>query len=365
MSSKSTSIVQFCIPDILRTWPWPRRLSPHYAICKAESSAWCESFEAFSPKAQDAFNRCDFSLLASLAYPHLDRDGCRIGCDLMNTLFVFDEYSDVATAKEVHKQADIMIDALRNPTMPRAVGEWVGGEITRQYWENAIRTMTLTAQRHFVDTFQLYADAVVQQAVDRDRRHIRGVEDYLELHRDTVGIKLTFVILEAKMDLPEEVLNHPSIVTLISACIDMIIICNDLCSYNVEQARGDDGHNLVTIVMHERKCGLHGALKWISKLHDDLVSKFLSALEEIPSFGNSALDEEVSIYADGLGNWVRANDSWSFESERYFGKQGLVIQKTRVVDLLPRETGRPPHQYASPTGQWNLTSNVWDFGWHK
>lgn len=50
----------------------------------------------------------------------------------MNLFFMFDEYSDVTNAPEVRKQADIMMYALRNPTLPRPVGEWVGGEIARQ-----------------------------------------------------------------------------------------------------------------------------------------------------------------------------------------------------------------------------------------
>ena len=49
------------IPDTLRFWPWPRKINPHYSICKKESSEWCESFKAFSTGAQNAFNKCDFS----------------------------------------------------------------------------------------------------------------------------------------------------------------------------------------------------------------------------------------------------------------------------------------------------------------
>lgn len=52
------------IPDTLVNWPWPRTASPYYEQCKAESTAWFESFKAFSPKAQKAFNRCDFSRLS-------------------------------------------------------------------------------------------------------------------------------------------------------------------------------------------------------------------------------------------------------------------------------------------------------------
>ena len=49
------------IPNVLARWPWPRRLNPNYAMVKKEADAWMTSFQAFNPKAQDAFNRCDFS----------------------------------------------------------------------------------------------------------------------------------------------------------------------------------------------------------------------------------------------------------------------------------------------------------------
>lgn len=51
------------IPNTLANWPWPRTINSHYESCKAESAAWVESFQAFSPKAQKAFNKCDFSRL--------------------------------------------------------------------------------------------------------------------------------------------------------------------------------------------------------------------------------------------------------------------------------------------------------------
>ena len=58
------------LPDTLRDWPWPRSINPHYKVCKAESEAWVEPFEAFSTNGQQAFNSnysswsrsCDFVL---------------------------------------------------------------------------------------------------------------------------------------------------------------------------------------------------------------------------------------------------------------------------------------------------------------
>ena len=65
--------------------------------------------------------------------------------------------------------------------------------------------------------------------------------------------------------------------------------------------------------MHEHKCDLPTSVQWISDLNDRLVGQVLSALKEIPSFGNPVFDQQVSAYVDGLGSWVRGHDSWSFE----------------------------------------------------
>ncbi|THU77500.1 hypothetical protein K435DRAFT_702216, partial [Dendrothele bispora CBS 962.96] len=110
----------------------------------------------------------------------------------------------------------------------------------------------------------------------------------------------------------------------------------DICSYNVEQAQGDDLHNLVTIVMNQYDFDLPGAMKWIGKFHDSIAEKFLSTYKNLPDWG-PVINPQILRYVDGLGNWVRGNDSWSFESWRYFRGKGLDIEKTRWVDLMLQE----------------------------
>lgn len=51
----------YILPDTLRNWPYERIISPYYRAAQAESVGWIESFHPFSPAAQKAFNRCDFS----------------------------------------------------------------------------------------------------------------------------------------------------------------------------------------------------------------------------------------------------------------------------------------------------------------
>ncbi|THU84488.1 terpenoid synthase [Dendrothele bispora CBS 962.96] len=349
MIAKNQKVDRFYIPDTLANWPWPRHLNPAYKEQKALSSAWLRSFNAFDEKSQKAFDLCDFNLLASLAFPLADPSRLRSGCDLMNCFFIFDEYSDVADPDVVRKQADIIMDAIRNPHKPRPKGEFIGGEAHRQFWELASKGATPTAQRRFVDTYQQYVDAVVQQAIDRANDHIRDVEGYFRVRRDTIGAKPSFTLLEFTMDIPDEVMNHPIIQDLTIWCIDMLIIGNDICSYNVEQAHGDDLHNLVTIVMNQYDLDLPGAMKWIGEFHDGIAEKFLNTYKNLPDWG-PVINPQIQRYVDGLGNWVRGNDSWSFESWRYFRGKGPEIEKIRWVELMPREEATiTPNGYGSST----------------
>ncbi|CAL1702577.1 unnamed protein product [Somion occarium] len=329
-------VTQYRLPDTLAKWPYRRRLNPHYLPVKAKASAWLESFNALSPKAQNSFNRCDFNLFAALAYPTFDEDRLRTACDLMNLLFLYDEYSDREGVDGMKRLSAEIMYALRNPHEPRKDGKYIVGEIFRQFWERAIQTGNPNAHRRFVQAFDHHTAAMVEEAHDRSKQRIRNIEGYLKIRRGTIGARPVFRLIEFDMNIPSEVLDHPILLELVAAATDMLSIGNDIYSYNVEQARGDDTQNLVTIVMHEKNIDLPSSLAWIKEFHDSLVSTFLTKSKGIPSFG-VAIDAEVAQYVEALGNWVRANDCWCFESQRYFGTKGLQIQKQRLVTLLPKQ----------------------------
>jgi Delta6-protoilludene synthase len=108
-------------------------------------------------------------------------------------------------------------------------------------------------------------------------------------------------------------------------------------SYNVEQARGDDTHNVVTVVMNELNTDINGAMRWIAKSHAQMEKNFMAAKAALPKWGKE-IDEQVAKYVEGVAYLVRANDAWSFESERYFGKRGREVEQSRAVALLPKLT---------------------------
>ena len=290
---------------------------------------------------------------------------------MINMFFVIEEYTDEASPEDAAKVAAMIMDALRNPHTPRPEEEkkaCLAGEITRQFWANAVRTASQSAQTRFIDAFQTYTDGVVREAEDRSKASgtetEHTIDSYLQLRRETIGCWPSFALLGlATEHLTDNVVNHPLVDALGQLATELMLIGNDLTSYNRERKVGAV-HNLVTIVLN-RPPSTHAyiatpqqAVNWVGEYHDILAKHFVrihNAIKHAPtsatSVGSSVDDvmstlpglvaltpeEKVALldYVEGLGNCVRANDQWSFESIRYFGKNGAHVQKSRLVALNP------------------------------
>ncbi|KAJ6545150.1 terpenoid synthase, partial [Mycena capillaripes] len=323
--------IEITVPDLLADWPFQTEPNPRQDIV-AESAAWAESYGAFSPRTQDAFNRCKFGIFSSLAYPKAGPDQFRAVCDLMNLFFVFDEKSDEASGQEVAQQAADIMNALRNPT-ENIQGESILGAMTRSFWKRTLRVASPSSTRRIIKYFDEYTEAVRQQAVDRETGHIRSIEEYMDLRRATIGVRLSFEFFLLTEDLPDSVVDHPHIEKLTSSTIDMTILANDLYSYNVEQSRGDDAHNIITVAMKEKSLNVQQAVDRVGEQYRRLSQTFCQDMRDLPIFP-ADIDILAKGYADGMGLWVYTNIKWSFASERYFGTEGLAIEKHRRVRLL-------------------------------
>ena len=95
-----------------------------------------------------------------------------------------------------------------------------------RFWELAIKTASPSSQRHFLESFTAYLNSVIQQAADRDNDTIRSIESYFENRRENIGARPSFALLEFKLSLPDDVVDHPIIVELSNCSTDMIIIDN-------------------------------------------------------------------------------------------------------------------------------------------
>lgn len=71
-----------------------------------------------------------------------------------------------------------------------------------------------------------YLDGTAEQAEDREKSYIRDMTSYFELRRKTIGVLSSFNMLEMDTEIPDEVLEHPVIVELLSLTVDLTIVAN-------------------------------------------------------------------------------------------------------------------------------------------
>ncbi|KAI0146266.1 isoprenoid synthase domain-containing protein [Xylariaceae sp. FL1272] len=324
------------IPELEAAWKWPRLVSPHLANIEHKCLEWAASFGAFDPEIQKlVHNEGKLNLLAAMCYARRTEEQVRSGCDLMHLFFMFDEHSDKSGPVETRNQVRIQMDALHNPHKPRPQGEWVGGEFARQFWLRLPENTTPTFRTRFIASYEAYANAVAEQAELRSRAHVPDLETYFPMRRHTSGAPSTIALYEMDLDIPDSIREHPTILELDTLAVDLIVIANDLLSYNKEQAAGDDEHNIITVIMKQYGLGVQQAFHKAGDLCDLKMARFYHLYANLPRW-IGPVDLDVQKLVDGMGQCVSGVMHWSYESERYFGKHGNMVKKTRLMRLIPK-----------------------------
>ena len=87
--------------------------------------------------------------------------------------------------------------------------------------------------------------------------------------------------------------------------------------------------------MHQNNVDRQEAIEQAGELWRKTLDWYFECHKAVPSWGEE-VDRAVAQYIQGLDDWIIANAEWSFETERYFGKEGHTVKKTRMVALLPQ-----------------------------
>jgi alpha-muurolene/germacrene-A/gamma-muurolene/(+)-delta-cadinol synthase len=91
---------------------------------------------------------------------------------------------------------------------------------------------------------------------------------------------------------------------------------------------------MVVILMRVEGLGLQEAVDHVGDMCCSVLEVFQRSKRNLPKWGPQ-IDGDVERYLRGLESWLVACLHWSFLSGRYFGKKGLAIKETRIVELLP------------------------------
>ncbi|KAI0833261.1 terpenoid synthase [Trametes gibbosa] len=329
------SASQFTLPDLLAVCPLKGSTNPHYTLAAAESTAWVKSYNIFDERKLVFLLQGSSELLVSHAYPYAPYEQFRTCCDFVNLLFVVDEVSDDQNGKDARHTGEVFLNAMRYP-------DWDDGsalaKMTREFKQRLLAFAGPNSYRRFLMHCDDYVNAVAREAEYRERGEVLDIDSFQTLRRENSAIRLCFGLFEFALgiDLPDAIFQDAHFMTLYWAAADMVCWSNDVYSYNMEQAKGHTGNNIVTVLMRQKNISLQEASDLVGDHFTMLMGRFMEAKNQLPSFG-AELDDAVAKYVVALGHWVIGNLEWSFESQRYFGAEHTKVQATRVVVLSPAD----------------------------
>ncbi|KAI1112886.1 isoprenoid synthase domain-containing protein [Nemania sp. NC0429] len=303
----------------------PPRFNPNYRQVKAKSEAWITEFCSLDQKMSARISRCNFSYFIAIAAPEAAPAEYRTLCDWGNWVFPYDDMFDDGKLRDQPIAAAVILESLMSPMRKQGEREMNAPQQERipiikvhdTVWER-IR------KRRFADAMADYCAGALMQVQDFSSHKAVSPEDMLERRQLSAGVSPLFSLVEYahKLQIPDYVFEHPAIREIERLGIDFVLIF-----------KGESvPHNMVAVARMSG-LGAQEAFDHVGNMLDSRYERWEEAIREVPSWGEE-MDKDVEKYIQGVADVVRANLYWSFKSERYLGKDGLVVQETRCLDVL-------------------------------
>ncbi|KAK0472672.1 terpenoid synthase [Armillaria luteobubalina] len=337
-----TTLSTFRLPNFEATFSVlaDNGLNPYHEEIRAESRAWIGNYNkaVCGPKMRAFMNSCNFELINSFCYPYADKACLRATMDMLNAFWLYDEFSDTENGADAHKSAEILIRALEEADFDD--GSWLC-RMMKDFRERHIDRVGFNLADRFIRHTCTYVRMVANEAELREHDEVLNIHNYVALRRETSGIRLCFDFAECGLgvNFSQEVYDDPIFRNGYNAAMDLICWVNDIYSYNMEQAKGHRCVNAVTVIMKAKCLDLQGAVDFINGYCEALLDQFEKAKEVLSARPEESYADAV-LLLKAFGDWVRGNDEWSFATERYFGKEGREIRKSRVVVLRELSTNK-------------------------
>ncbi|KAK8001560.1 Presilphiperfolan-8-beta-ol synthase [Apiospora marii] len=305
--------------------------NPHYAEVKKEADAWVAEYSSFAPhrilgysEKQAARNsRADFAYMVSWwVGPHCDAETLRLLIDWNHWAFYWDDQFD-----EGHLKDDIYGSAREIIYMMSLLDDGHPG-VSRE--EHPLGYIF----QHVYRTFQKYMLGVLAQVNSRKMElDTITVDEFMAFRRSTVAAMPCMALVEYALgiEVPEEVINHPSLKACQEVSVDLVAIHNDILSYKKDILSGEDLS--IINILRSQGWSLQDAVDETGRMLDGCYQRWYEALMKMPSWG-SKTDRIVYSYLEGIRNIALGCLLWSFWTERYFNREeGRLVRETRKMRL--------------------------------
>lgn len=312
------------IPDLY--CPIESKINPLVDIARVHTSEWIKQFGLHEGRAYDKFVGDNFSTMTARFYPTADQLRLNLANDINSLLFVVDDAMDNQTVKAdliktrhnyttfVEKCMFILTEA--DLYIPLEEGKGVFAALN-DVWKRLRAISSPEWQSNFVKSIQLMFDAGTWEFENVQAGKLPTVAEFYK-KRPFLGaahISTDLISVIENIDLPDKIINHPSIVDVVNLCRNIVCLANDLFSLSKELIHGDE-HNMVIIIMKEMNISLEDAILKTVNIHNSDMTKFIFLTRELPSF--EKYDASLRHYVSTLGAILKGNVDWSStETSRY------------------------------------------------
>jgi hypothetical protein len=247
--SDNTALQVVVIPDLFTSFlTTPPLINPDYHLARKESEQWLASSWKCDLKARKRLHGIDASYFCAILAPKANHNRFRLICDWTNWVFPFDDLFDDGDLRDDPERATLVIGRLLN-VMQDAKNEPmslpIGAESEQRlidcytdFWERfKSGTEDLGVRERFVGALQDYCHGALQQVRDCSTSTSRDLEDLLAVRRSSISVLPLYALVEFghQLDLPERLFEHASIQQIRALGLDIILIQNDILSYQKEE----------------------------------------------------------------------------------------------------------------------------------
>ncbi|KAH8844670.1 hypothetical protein MCOR27_011710 [Pyricularia oryzae] len=329
-------------------------INPNYQKVKAEAEEWTTRTLNLTPLQALRNSKADFTFLVSWWAPSADAEAVRTMVDWQHWAFPWDDQFD-----EGHLKLDlpgaaaevVNMTALLDDSHPAlSLGQPGTDPIQYAFQQNwyRIRSRAGPALRHRYKMYlKHYMLGVLGQVGSRSRDpRSLSVDEYLAFRRGTIGVMPCLCLVEYAegIELPQYVVDHPSVKACQQVAVDLVLLDNDILSYRKDLIEGEE-LNLINILRFSKGLTLQEAVDEMGRMITERYRIWYRALADMPSWGHK-LDAEVLRYLDGCRRVALGSLIWSFHTGRYFkDAEGELVREEQKLwipeELLAGIDGRP------------------------
>jgi avermitilol synthase len=296
--------------------PFTSKVHPDASAVHERSVLWARSLGMLPTEQHiQTAHHAKVGWLIARAFPTATPDGLQLIADWTMLFCALDDHIERRkTAAEVEAHLQHLLHVFQGDTTRCSEDPFATGMLNLRQ-----RILAMASSSHLMNCAGRLAELFagnVTEARERERAQIPDVASYLQLREVTIGLQVMLALADLfeGSDVPFCIRGHLALQKLATHASHIVGLANDLFTYEKEILQGEM-HNVVLVLMNERRLTIAEAVAQAVALHDEEVRSFLRATAQLPCFG--AADPGVQRHVEMLRCWIRGHLDWARETGRY------------------------------------------------